>query len=200
MPTHLGHGSIAATDASSPGTSSYAFEPFGKLLPICSTQHRLGIGSFILFQCKPHFYFTTPPHLRSPTKFLIISFTCNSWRNIPSQLVLNPEPHFRAMSHPTPTAEMPPPPSMIHRPDGTGTIHPGNTFHVRSRASSASTSHRMPPASSINPQQASSSAHPDIRSSKRQRVATMMETPARCGEATVDPSSPPAPPTPAGPS
>ena len=57
---------------------------------------------------------------------------------------------------------------------------------------------RMPPASSINPQQASSSAHPDIRSSKRQRVAAMMETPARCGEATVDPS-PPAPPTLVGP-
>ena len=64
---------------------------------------------------------------------------------IPFQLVLNPEPHFRAISYPTPTAEMPPPPSMIHRPDGTGTIHPGNTFHVRSRASSASTSHCTTP-------------------------------------------------------
>ena len=35
---------------------------------------------FILFQCKPDFSLTIPPHLRSPAKFLI-SFTCNSWRN-----------------------------------------------------------------------------------------------------------------------
>ena len=34
------------------------------------------------------------------------------------------KPHFRAIS----TAEMPPPPSMIHRPHGTGTIHPACSF------------------------------------------------------------------------
>ena len=116
-------------------------------------------------------------------------------------MVFNPEPHFRAISYPIPSEEIPPPPSIIHRPDGTGTIHPGNTFHNRTRASSSSTTHRVPPASSINPQQTSSSAHPDIRSTKRQRIAAMMETPVRpvrCGEAEVEPSAP-APPTPVGP-
>ena len=125
-------------------TSSHAIEPFGELFPIFSTKQRLGISSFILFQCKPHFYFTTLPHLRSPAKFLIISFTCGSWRNTFS-IGVESRAALRVISFPTPTAEMPPPPSMIHRPDGTGTIHPGNAFHVRSRASFASTSHRMPP-------------------------------------------------------
>ena len=66
-----------------------------------------------------------------------------------------------------------------------GTIHPGNTFNLRPQASSSTTTSRMPPASSINPQQASSSAHPDVRSSKRQRVAAMMAT-----EGTVEASPP----------
>ena len=145
----------------------------------------MGINSFILFQCQPCFYFTTTSIPSLPCQVLhhqlhlqLMEDYLLNWC-----LIL-----IRAISYPTPSAEMPPPPSIIHRPDATGTIHPGNAFHVRSRASSASTTHRVTPASSINPQQASSSAHPDIRSSKRQRVATMMETPVRCREATVDPS------------
>ena len=101
------------------------------------------------------------------------SFPCQIPRHqLPLQLmeaytssirVLNPEPHIRAISYPTRTEEMAPPSSMIHRPDGTGTIHPGNAFHVRSRASSASTSQRTISASPVTLQQASSSAHPDVR-------------------------------------
>ena len=93
---------------------------------------------------------------------------------LPSQMVFNPEPHFSAISYPTPSEDMPPPSSIGHRPDGTGTVHSGNTFNIRTRASSSTTTSSMPPASSINPQQASSSAHPDIRSTKRQRIAAMM--------------------------
>ena len=95
---------------------------------------------------------------------------------LPPQMVFNPEPHFRAISYPTPAEDMPPPSSTGYRPNGTGTIHPGNTFNLRPRASSSTSTNRMPPASSINPQQGSSSAHLDILSAKRQRIAATMTT------------------------
>ena len=112
-------------------------KPAGQFLSVLSAQHRLGIGSSIPYQCEPYAYFATSSDLRSFANFLVTSFPGNSWRYTFSIR------RFRAISYPTPTEEMPPAPSVIHRPDGTRTIHPGNTFHARPRASSASTTTRL---------------------------------------------------------
>ena len=55
---------------------------------------------------------------------------------LPPHMVVNPEPHFRAITVPTPDQEMPPPSSVGYRLDGTWRIHSGNTFHLRPLASS----------------------------------------------------------------
>ena len=73
---------------------------------------------------------------------------------------------------------MPPSPSVLHRPDGTGTMHPGNRWHVRPKTSSSSeesSTFRVAPPAPITIQQASSSAHPDIRSSKHPRATSVVE-------------------------